>query len=247
MATIKLRSEGAVLTHNDVDANFTNLNSEVTAATVAIAADTVALTTHTTSTDHDDQYLLKDKGIDDSAVTTAITIDVDNNVGIGEAAPEAVLHIAGNVTVEGIVDGDAGDITATGDITANAFVGDGSTLTLGSLAAYNTGWFDLPATDAEFTKTHNLGTTDLICKVQLKSGTGRITEQSPFLQIAYNDPANPLGVCIELTDNTFKCVMGRGFGVWRFQEDNLTGYSYSRIDYNDSRTGYQMRIIAFRI
>jgi hypothetical protein len=127
MATIKLRDSGGIgtttLTHNDVDDNFTNLNNEVVAATADLVTESAALVTHKTAADHDSQYLLKDKGIDDSAATTAITIDVDNNVGIGKAIPEAVLHVVGNVTVEGILDGDAGDITA------NSFIGDGSALT----------------------------------------------------------------------------------------------------------------------
>jgi hypothetical protein len=90
MATIKLRDSGGTgttLTHNDVDDNFTNLNTEVVAATAALVTESAALVTHKTATDHDSQYLQKSYGIVDNASSggTALTIAVSGDITLANA------------------------------------------------------------------------------------------------------------------------------------------------------------------
>jgi uncharacterized membrane protein len=76
MSTITTRSgKGSPLTHNEVDANFTNLNTDKYQS-----GDDVTFGSFTST------------GIDDNATSTAITIDSSENVGIG-TSPDYRLHV----------------------------------------------------------------------------------------------------------------------------------------------------------
>ena len=105
----------------------------------------------------------------------------------------------------------------------------------------------IPATDTNITVTHNLGTTDLIYFIQMKLPTGEITQMNPALTYPEYDAMKPTGLSVFITTNTFSCRSGRGWAFWRTQADAQTGNSRSQLDYNDSRTNYQFRIIAYKL
>ena len=105
----------------------------------------------------------------------------------------------------------------------------------------------IPATDTNITVTHDLGTTDLIYFIQMKLPTGEITQMNPALTYPAYDDMKPTGLSVFITTNTFSCRSGRGWAFWRTQADAQTGTARSQLDYNDTRTNYQFRIIAYKL
>ena len=85
MSTITTRSgKGSPLTHNEVDANFTNLNTDKYQSGDNVTFGTATVTTFTST------------GIDDNATSTAITIDASQRIGVGTASPAYKLDIYGD-------------------------------------------------------------------------------------------------------------------------------------------------------
>jgi len=105
----------------------------------------------------------------------------------------------------------------------------------------------IPNTDTNINVTHNLGTTDLIYFIQMKFPDGSITQMNTALTYPEYDAMKPTGLSVFITTNTFSCRSGRGWAFWRTQANAQTGNSRSQIDYNDSRVGYQFRIIAYKL
>ena len=91
MATIVTRAgKGSALTHTEMDANFTNLNTDK-------IEDLVDDTTPQLGGDLDfnsnKATLFESTGIDDNATSTAVTIDASENVGIGTTSPSCPLEV----------------------------------------------------------------------------------------------------------------------------------------------------------
>lgn len=139
--------------------------------------------------------------------------------------------------------------SSTGDVLTS--VGSGSAPTWASNvhpsgADYVSNWVNLPAADSNHTFTHGLGTQDLTYTLLLKFPDGEVTIINPMLTFPYANDDKPSGVSVMITATVFKCRMGRGAAFWRKQAGNQTGYSISKLDYNDSRTNYKLRILGYK-
>ena len=104
----------------------------------------------------------------------------------------------------------------------------------------------VPAADTDVTVTHSLGTTDLIYFIQMKLPSGAITQMNPALTFPFSDIMKPTGLSVFIETNTFSCRSGRGWAFWREQGVG-TGTSASSLNLTDSRSGYEFRIIAYKL
>ncbi len=104
----------------------------------------------------------------------------------------------------------------------------------------------IPASDTDVTITHSLGTTDLIYFIQMKLPSGAITQMNPALTFPFDNAAKPAGLSVFIETNTFSCRSGYGWAFWREQGVG-TGNSVSNINSVSNRTGYQFRIIAYKL
>jgi hypothetical protein len=107
MTSITTRAgKGSPLTHNEVDANFTNLNNDkLDAAGIALgsaASPTLKFT-------GDPNTGIYSPGADQLAVSTGGTgrlfVDASGNVGIGTSSPSSPLTVNGKTTLVGLEDG----------------------------------------------------------------------------------------------------------------------------------------------
>jgi hypothetical protein len=104
MATIVTRAgKGSPLTHNEVDANFTNLNSDkiesgdTVASLTLTAVDVADKITHTGDTNTAIRFPAADTVTVETAGSERVRIDSSGNVGIGTSSPTGLLTIGTNV------------------------------------------------------------------------------------------------------------------------------------------------------
>jgi hypothetical protein len=110
MATIVTRAgKGSPLTHNEVDANFTNLNSDkigsgdTVASLTLTAVDVADKITHTGDTNTAIRFPAADTVTVETAGSERVRVDSSGNVGIGTSSPSEKLDVSGNVTISGSV------------------------------------------------------------------------------------------------------------------------------------------------
>jgi hypothetical protein len=107
MTSITTRAgKGSPLTHNEVDANFTNLNNDKL-DTAGIALGSAA--SPTLKFTGDPNTGIYSPGADQLAVSTGGTgrlfVDASGNVGIGTSSPSSPLTVNGKTTLVGLEDG----------------------------------------------------------------------------------------------------------------------------------------------
>jgi hypothetical protein len=100
MATIVTRAgKGSPLTHNEVDANFTNLNSDkiesgdTVASLTLTAVDVADKITHTGDTNTSIRFPAADTVTVETAGSERVRVDSSGNVGIGTSSPARTLHV----------------------------------------------------------------------------------------------------------------------------------------------------------
>lgn len=112
MATIVTRAgKGSALTHNEVDANFTNLNTDKAQVSAALTGG----------------YLVRGLGTNVVSPSATIYDDALGKIGIGTASPGQQLHVVGAVQLGSSSASSSGTcaIYADGnDITFEAFAGN---------------------------------------------------------------------------------------------------------------------------
>jgi hypothetical protein len=86
----------------------------------------------------------------------------------------------------------------------------------------------------------------LIYFIQMKLPSGAITQMNPALTFPYDDTMKPAGLSVFIETNTFSCRSGAGWAFWR-EQGSGTGSTVSHLDNAGSRSGYEFRIIAYKL
>jgi hypothetical protein len=107
MATIVTRAgKGSPLTHNEVDANFTNLNSDkiesgdTVASLTLTAIDVADKITHTGDTDTSIRFPAADTVTVETAGSERVRVDSSGRVGIGTSSPTQALTVVGDIDLD---------------------------------------------------------------------------------------------------------------------------------------------------
>jgi hypothetical protein len=137
MSTIVTRAgKGSALTHNEVDANFNNLNNDKVEKSgtdpVVISVNSGSDALRITQTGSGNALLVEDSTNPDA---TPFVIDASGNVGIGTSSPAQRLHVVGSGnTVTSLVEQTTDGLRALGSYTANTAAGAATSLQLGTYA-----------------------------------------------------------------------------------------------------------------
>jgi hypothetical protein len=261
-------SKGTDFTTGDqvTAANLDALVDNATFATGAVDDTTTALDSSSPK-----KIIVKDGGIgtaqlaDSSSKTTGVTFAKMQHVSTAQVLGR-VSASEGDVEEVGVViggSGDAGLLFDNDDMLDNSDTAGGSATrgaTQQSIKAYVDSapvrcfskpdfigsFAAIPATSTDVTVTHNLGTTDLIYFIQMKLPSGAITQMNPALTFPYDDTMKPAGLSVFIETNTFSCRSGAGWAFWR-EQGSGTGSTVSHLDNAGSRSGYEFRIIAYKL
>lgn len=108
---------------------------------------------------------------------------------------------------------------------------------------YTSEWFNVYS-DANYTITHNLGTSDIMALIQIQGLGNGYTILSPSMSFPYYDINKPSGISTWTTSTQVKMRTGRGLFFYRAQSSH-TGHGVSYENY--SNDPMSIRVLVWKL